>query len=86
MRIAGDLIKQIQASGGQSDDLLKSLAQHGQGLSADEEGISREAFNSLKAEVATNGFTKMASTNKSDRGFIDGCYDLCHSGHFNAIR
>jgi len=21
-----------------------------------------------------------------DRGYVDGCYDLCHSGHFNCIR
>mmetsp|Transcript_891 Transcript_891/g.1214 ORF Transcript_891/g.1214 Transcript_891/m.1214 type:complete len:144 (-) Transcript_891:752-1183(-) len=21
-----------------------------------------------------------------DRGYLDGCYDLCHSGHFNCIR
>jgi ethanolamine-phosphate cytidylyltransferase len=20
------------------------------------------------------------------RGFVDGCFDLCHAGHFNAIR
>lgn len=26
------------------------------------------------------------SENKADRGYVDGCYDLCHSGHFNAIR
>ena len=23
---------------------------------------------------------------KADRGYFDGCFDLCHSGHFNAIR
>jgi len=23
---------------------------------------------------------------KSDRGYTDGCFDLAHSGHFNAIR
>lgn len=23
---------------------------------------------------------------KSNRGYVDGCFDLCHSGHFNAIR
>ncbi len=24
--------------------------------------------------------------NRPTRGFVDGCFDLMHSGHFNAIR
>lgn len=26
------------------------------------------------------------SHEKTERGYVDGCFDLCHSGHFNAIR
>ena len=28
----------------------------------------------------------MPSEEKTDRGYVDGCYDLCHSGHFNCLR
>ena len=33
-----------------------------------------------------DGDSKQPSDKKSDRGYFDGCFDLCHSGHFNAIR
>jgi len=29
---------------------------------------------------------KVGSQVKIDRGYTDGCFDLAHSGHFNAIR
>ena len=30
--------------------------------------------------------TKALSEDKMNRGYIDGAFDLVHSGHFNAIR
>ena len=40
----------------------------------------------MTASLANQEKTSQISENKVDRGYIDGCYDLCHSGHFNAIR
>ena len=53
-------------------------------LTADEDREATESFAALMAKV--DGNSKQPSDVKSDRGYFDGCFDLCHSGHFNAIR
>lgn len=31
-------------------------------------------------------FNEVGKRRPKTRGYIDGCFDLCHTGHFNAIR
>ena len=45
--------------------------------------MAEAAFGELQSQVNVNGGV---SQEKADRGYVDGCFDLCHSGHFNAIR
>lgn len=53
------------------------------GATDDELRLGRQAMESL-VEVASR--PKVPSRDKMERGYLDGCYDLCHSGHFNCIR
>ncbi len=56
-------------------------------MSPEEEKAALEAFEALVAVSPRDGAAKKkVSQDKQDRGYIDGCYDLCHSGHFNALR
>ena len=52
-------------------------------LSEQEEQQVQDAFDSLAQAVSGPA---QVSQNKHERGYLDGCYDLCHSGHFNAMR
>lgn len=57
-----------------------------------EETVAQQLLASLKEAAMTSppdtlsSSLKRPSDQKMDRGYVDGCYDLCHSGHFNAIR
>lgn len=62
---------------------MKTLERMADGASEDELQLGREAMESL-VEVASR--PKVPSRDKMERGYLDGCYDLCHSGHFNCIR
>ena len=50
---------------------------------------TKEAFKFLTDRTTEESFAKskaLISKNKKMRGYIDGGFDLVHSGHFNAIR
>ena len=56
-------------------------------MSPEETALVESSFSSIQACIASDGsITKQPSDQKEDRGYVDGCFDLCHSGHFNAIR
>lgn len=91
LRVAGSLLKLIQAlPADESQSLLQVLAAKTdqQPCSPEEQALTQEIFEDLKTSLlaGAESYKKVASQSKPDRGFIDGCYDLCHSGHFNAIR
>ena len=31
-------------------------------------------------------FNEFGKVPKQSRGYLDGCFDLCHAGHYNAVR
>ena len=56
-------------------------------MTTGEEKAAKDAFDMLASNIDQNGTNwKKVSQVKRDRGYVDGCFDLCHSGHFNAIR
>ena len=65
---------------------MRALDAQTRGITPEEQAAAQEAFNELSAGLIADGGTRAPSQNKLERGYVDGCYDLCHSGHFNAIR
>lgn len=68
--------------------MVRALETYAKNLTGEEQKCVERCYEQLTESVLTNGGEAMKepSENKMDRGYIDGCYDLCHSGHFNAIR
>ena len=31
-------------------------------------------------------FNEFGKVPKQTKGYLDGCFDLCHAGHYNAVR
>jgi hypothetical protein len=31
-------------------------------------------------------FNEFGKVHRKNRGYLDGCFDLCHAGHYNAVR
>lgn len=62
--------------------MSRTLEAQARKLTPEEDKIARSSFDCLMA-MANN---KQLSEVKAHRGYVDGCFDLCHVGHFNAIR
>lgn len=68
--------------------MILALEKFAKGLADEEQSCVERLFSQVTESVEREGVdaAKVPSEDKVDRGYIDGAYDLCHSGHFNAIR
>jgi len=64
--------------------MLETIGQSNAGTNPEVEEQARKAFELL--QLKSENSSKLLSHDKSQRGYIDGAFDLVHSGHFNAIR
>ena len=63
---------------------LESIGRENTQLKPEIEHQARKAFELLQEKSWEN--SNMMTQDKMHRGYIDGAFDLVHSGHFNAIR
>ena len=62
---------------------MKVLEKQTRGVTEEDIAYAQNLFAQLQ-EASSQ--PKVPSEEKTDRGYVDGCYDLCHSGHFNCLR
>jgi len=69
-----------------SAELQKALMSIDIELTPKEKDQATAVFAEVKKVQQNAAHAKTLEPLNLGRGFVDGCFDLCHAGHFNAIR